>query len=69
VSGKEDKMKNDIFQLPAFRRAPLSCVWVDTGDPAQPLACLWIVRRRAQASEMSLEMSTSAEQDGLSISA
>jgi hypothetical protein len=69
VSGKEDKVNHAIFEIPAFRRAPLSCVWVDTGDPARPLACLWIVRRRAQASEMSFERNASADHDGLSISA
>jgi hypothetical protein len=24
------------------RRAPLSCAWTKTGNPRQPLACVWI---------------------------
>lgn len=23
-------------------RNPISCVWIETGDPRQPLACIWI---------------------------
>jgi hypothetical protein len=69
VSGKEDEMNNNFFQVPVFRRPQLSCTWVDTGDPAQPLACRWIARRRAQSFELSDELNASADHEGLSISA
>jgi hypothetical protein len=23
------------------RRAPLTCVWIPTGNPREPLACIW----------------------------
>jgi hypothetical protein len=65
VSGKEDKMNSTIFQFPAPGRAPLSCVWIATGDAAQPLACRWIVRRRLQTRELSAPLN----HEGLSISA
>jgi hypothetical protein len=33
------------FTSSAFNRNPLSCVWIETGDPKQPLACIWIDER------------------------
>jgi hypothetical protein len=30
------------FRVP---RSPLSCVWVQTGNPARPLECMWVDRR------------------------
>jgi hypothetical protein len=30
----------------ARRRAALSCVWLATGNPAQPLVCRWVVEKR-----------------------
>ncbi len=35
-------MTKTLFMLPGVRRSPLSCVWIDTGNPQQPLACVWI---------------------------
>jgi hypothetical protein len=37
-------MTKTVFVLPGVERSALSCVWVDTGNPAQPLACVWIDR-------------------------
>jgi hypothetical protein len=31
-----------IFIVPTARRSTLSCVWIETGNPARPLACTWI---------------------------
>jgi hypothetical protein len=35
-------MTEIILNFPARSRARLSCVWVETPDPARPLACKWI---------------------------
>lgn len=35
-------MTKIILSFPMCRRAPLFCVWFETGNPAQPLACKWI---------------------------
>jgi hypothetical protein len=37
-------MTKAIFVLPGAERSALSCVWIDTGNPAQPLACVWVDR-------------------------
>jgi hypothetical protein len=37
-------MTKALFDLPGGERSVLSCVWVATGNPAQPLACVWIDR-------------------------
>jgi hypothetical protein len=37
-------MIKNLFTLPGMERSVLSCVWIDTGNPAQPLACVWIDR-------------------------
>ncbi len=37
-------MTKTLFVLPGVERSVLSCVWVGTGNPAQPLACVWIDR-------------------------
>ena len=39
------------FVLAAVERSTLSCVWVDTGNPAHPLACMWIDRGRHVAAD------------------
>jgi hypothetical protein len=41
---KEDVMTKTLFVLPAAEHSTLSCVWIDTGNPALPLACVWIDR-------------------------
>jgi hypothetical protein len=33
--------------FPLRRVAPLSCVWIETGNPAQPLVCKWTSRPKA----------------------
>lgn len=38
----------------ARHRAPLTCVWIETGNPRRPLACRWIAApesARAQSPE------------------
>jgi hypothetical protein len=37
-------MTKTFFVLLGVERSTLSCVWYDTGNPAQPLACMWIDR-------------------------
>jgi hypothetical protein len=32
------------FVVQTARRSTLSCVWIETGNPARPLACTWISR-------------------------
>lgn len=34
-------MTEIILTLPVRRTAPLSCVWIKTGNPTQPLICKW----------------------------
>jgi hypothetical protein len=34
-------MTKTLFVLRGVERSTLSCVWIDTGNPAQPLACVW----------------------------
>jgi len=33
-----------ILLLPVTRRSALSCVWIETGNPKQPLARVWVDR-------------------------
>lgn len=40
---KEDVMTK-ILILPGVRSSALSCVWIETGNPKQPLACIWVDR-------------------------
>ena len=35
-------MKNVISIVPMAQRSTLSCVWIKTGNPRQPLVCTWI---------------------------
>jgi hypothetical protein len=37
-------MNKALFLLPDVERSVLSCVWIETGNLAQPLACVWIDR-------------------------
>ncbi|HLJ76132.1 MAG TPA: hypothetical protein VKT75_01900 [Acidobacteriaceae bacterium] len=43
-----------VLMLTGIRRSSLSCVWIETGNPKQPLARVWIDRevRIALESEM-----------------
>ena len=34
-------MKRVIFVVSLVQRGALSCRWIETGNPAQPLACIW----------------------------
>jgi hypothetical protein len=34
-------MTKVIFTFPVRRVASLSCIWMKTGNPAQPLVCKW----------------------------
>lgn len=44
-------MTNTIVKFPVANRVP--CAWIRTGNPRQPLACVWIDadRRRLTASD------------------
>jgi hypothetical protein len=42
-------MTEIILTFPVRRISPLSCVWFETGNPAQPLACRWIENEPATA--------------------
>ena len=42
-------MTEIIFAFPFRRTPPLTCVWYETGHPAQPLACRWIANEPATA--------------------
>lgn len=37
-------MTNTLFALVDMARSALHCVWIETGNPKQPLACVWIDR-------------------------
>ena len=37
-------MTNTLFALVDTARSALNCVWIETGNPKQPLACVWIDR-------------------------
>lgn len=45
-------MTKFVFDFSVFflkSRAPLKCVWTETGNPRQPLACQWVARPQQAA--------------------
>jgi hypothetical protein len=34
----------NTYSVPDTQRSMLSCIWIETGNPVQPLACIWIDR-------------------------
>jgi hypothetical protein len=38
-------MTNTTLTFPIITRSPLSCTWVETRHPNQPLPCVWLDRR------------------------
>lgn len=40
-------MTEVILSFSGRNRAPLSCVWIETGNPSRPLACKWIIGSQA----------------------
>jgi hypothetical protein len=44
VRREEDVMTNTLFALVDAARSALNCVWIETGNPRQPLARVWIDR-------------------------
>jgi hypothetical protein len=42
-------MTQNILTFCLRRKAALACVWYETGDPARPLACKWILREQEAA--------------------
>ena len=38
-----------ILTFPVRRTPALSCVWIETGNPTQPLACKWIASDQAES--------------------
>jgi hypothetical protein len=53
-------MANMILTFPIISRSPLSCTWVETGNPNQPLACVWLDRRLRKRDRSSREAGASA---------
>jgi hypothetical protein len=41
---KEDDMPK-VITFPGIRQGALSCVWIETGNPKQPLARIWVDRK------------------------
>ena len=37
-------MITNILEDRLAERTALSCVWIETGNPARPLACVWVDR-------------------------
>jgi len=35
-------MTKALFIVPNVKRRVLSCVWIRTGNPEQPLTCIWV---------------------------
>jgi len=48
-------MTEIILNFPVCNVARLSCVWIKTGNPAQPLVCKWVCRQKSGAAQ-SLEI-------------
>jgi hypothetical protein len=48
VCRKDDVMTQIILNFPVRTVPPLRCVWVETGNPAQPLTCKWISAQSAE---------------------
>ena len=42
-------MTKTILAFPVRRAAPLSRLWIKTGNPAQPLVCKWTSRQQLDA--------------------
>jgi hypothetical protein len=53
-------MTNTILTFPIITRSPLSCTWAQTGNPNQPLACVWLDRRPRKRDRSSREAGASA---------
>lgn len=49
-------MTEIILTFPVLRAAPLSCVWIRTGNPARPLACRWIVDQESRAGNVPIPL-------------
>ena len=49
-------MTEIILRFPVRRAAPLSCVWIKTGNPARPLACRWTVRQESGAGNVPIPL-------------
>ena len=48
-------MTEIILTFPVRKVASLSCVWIKTGNPAQPLACKWAPRPKVSADPVATE--------------
>ena len=51
-------MTEIILTFPVRRTgstAPLSCVWIKTGNPAQPLDCRWMARKESASDLASIQ--------------
>ena len=48
-------MTEIILTFPVCKAVPLSCVWINTGNPAQPLACKWTACRESGTDVVAVE--------------
>lgn len=52
-------MTNTLFALVDTARSALNCVWIETGNTKQPLACVWIDREVRIAQDKALDQEDS----------
>ena len=50
-------MTEIILNFSARNVAPLRCVWMETGNPSQPLVCKWVLGEKS-TDALSLEFSS-----------
>jgi hypothetical protein len=48
-------MTRTVLNFPVRDTAALRCVWIETGNPAQPLVCKWVSRKATQDPELKTE--------------
>jgi len=46
-------MTEIILKFPMRKVAGLTCVWIETGNPAQPLVRKWVSRQKSGAGQSS----------------
>lgn len=44
-------MTEIILNFPVRNVAGLTCVWIETGNPTQPLVCQWVSRQKSNAAQ------------------
>jgi hypothetical protein len=61
-------MTKIILSFPVRRTAPLACMWVRTGNPAQPLVCRWVSQSELDVSPQATEAEGGVEIPTLCVS-